>query len=524
MNLDGIGSSLGAVALLIYGTSLFSSSVQEIIGNRLIHFLSFHGKNDRGFMLSGLLLSIFIENNVIVRNTSLGFLKSGIITLDQTLSMVMGSNLGATLLNYITYIRPGYWLYILLALGTLLYFFSKGSVIKGFGKLLLSTGFLFFCFFFVRTNDLGLGIFLDMLNISNIFIGLIIGLISALVFHGFTIPVFLLQILLVQGFIGFETTLPILIALNIGTIYVMYRPNEENNRLINASQLIIYALVSIIVLTFAPQFINMINRATSNGILQIALMNTLINAIALLISLIFIGNIPAIVGEFIHTEDKKENRIELLDERILVNPVLALEQIRRIVHQMGILSLNSLEKVMNSFINQDNHGTERALENDKIIKEMEKQINRYLVMLGKNGLTSELSMALKEIYDIMADIISASNSTVDIAHYTQESINANLTYSAEGMKDLKGMYAKVYHMFQDSLSILLERNKETASLILSRENEVDKLQLQLRNANISRLNRGDCTPQSGLIYIDVIAELERVADHAADIAHIVKGD
>ncbi|MDI6601794.1 MAG: Na/Pi symporter [Thermoanaerobacteraceae bacterium] len=524
MNITDIGSSLGAIALLIYGTILFSSSVQELLGNRLIHFLNFHGKNNKGFILSGLLLSLLIENSVIVRNISLGFLKSGIISVDQTLGIIMGSNLGSTLLNYIAYFRPNYWSYVLLALGTALYFFYKDTQTKSIGKLLLSTGFLFFCFFFLRTHDLELGVFVDRLNISSIFVGLIIGLISAFIFRGFTIPVFLLQILLTQGFISFDATLPVLISLNIGSIFVLSRSNEESNRLIMWSQLIIYCLTSLIVLTFSSQFIDAVNSITSNGMLQIAVINTIINAIAMLISLIFLGNVTSVVGEFIHIDNKKEKQLELLDERILVTPALALEQIKKIVYRMGLLSLNSLEKVMNSFISQDSHGLNQVFENDKMIKEMEEQMNRYLVILGKNGLPGELSATINNVYDIMADIISVSNSTADIAHYTQESIDANLTYSSDGIKELKGMYAKVHHILQNSLSLILEKNKDKANLILQRENEVDTLQIQLRNDHIERLNRGECIPQSGLIYIDIISELERVSDHGADIAYIIKGD
>lgn len=524
MNFTLIYSSLGAIALLVYGTILFSSSVQELLGNRLMHFLSFHSRNNKGFILSGLFLSLLIENNVVVRNLSLGFLKSGIISVDQAFGIIMGSNLGSTLINYVAYLRSDYLSYIILTLGTALFFFSRDTQARSIGKLLLSTGFLFFCFFFVRTNDLGLGIFIDRLNISSVFVGLIIGFISAFIFRGFTIPVFLLQILFAQGFISSYATLPVLLSLNIGTIFVLSKSDENNNRLIMWSQFVIYCLVSIIVLIFSSQIIKIVNSITSDGILQIAVMNTVINAIALVISLIFIGNITSIVAEFIHLENKNNEKSELLDERILVNPALALEQINRIVYRMGLISLDSLEKAMNSFINQNSQNLDDIFDNDKVVKEMEEQLNHYLVLLGKNNLTSELSSAIKDIYDIMADIISASNGTTDIAHYTQESIDANLTYSSDGIKELKGMYAKVHHMIQDSLSLILERDKEKANLIIQREDEIDALQIKLRNDHIGRLNRGECIPQSGLIYIDIISELERIADHSADIAHIAKGD
>jgi phosphate:Na+ symporter len=263
-------------------------------------------------------------------------------------------------------------------------------------------------------------------------------------------------------------------------------------------------------------------KTSSDIVRQIANAHTMFNVINVAIQLPFAGLLVAIVHRLLPGEDDVLRRgPQFLDKRLFNTPSLAVTAIKKELYRMGQLASDMLAEAMRAFQNGDQNVIQGAYEKEDVINELEKEVTRYVVVLSGFEISDLQSNQLSSLIDIVNDIERVGDHAENILELAEVKCDRRLPLSESAHQDLRVMYERVDAAVKDAIQALWEQNDELALRVVEHENEVDAMERDLRRAHIGRLNAGTCHPESGVIYLDVLSNLERIADHASSIAHEV---
>jgi len=180
-----------------------------------------------------------------------------------------------------------------------------------------------------------------------------------------------------------------------------------------------------------------------------------------------------------------------------------------------------LNDVILSFIQNDINVLKKVYLKEEVVNTLEKEITKYLVLISQQSLNVNQSKRLNDLINIVNDIERVGDHAENLAELTEEKINESLPFSDKAIDELKFMVSKVQSSLNKSISALKNRDIDLAREVVFKEDEIDKIEQKLRDNHINRLNKGICYPESGVIFLDIISNLERIGDHANNIALMV---
>ncbi len=210
-----------------------------------------------------------------------------------------------------------------------------------------------------------------------------------------------------------------------------------------------------------------------------------------------------------------------LDKNITNTPSLAIGQATKELVRMGEMVESMLSDVMMSFIQNDLNVLKSVFIKEEVVNTLEKEITKYLVLISQRSLSHKQSKRLTDLMNIVNDIERVGDHAENLAELTEEKINEKLPFSEKALNELKFMFSKVQFSLNNSISALKNRDIGLAREVALKEDEIDEIEKELRDNHINRLNQGICYPESGVIFLDLISNLERVGDHANNISLMV---
>jgi phosphate:Na+ symporter len=210
-----------------------------------------------------------------------------------------------------------------------------------------------------------------------------------------------------------------------------------------------------------------------------------------------------------------------LDKNIINTPSLAIGQATKELVRMGEMVESMLNDVMMSFIQNDLNVLKGVYLKEGVVNTLEKEITKYLVLISQRSLSHKQSKKLTDLMNIVNDIERVGDHAENLAELTEEKINEKLPFSEKALNELKFMFSKVQFSLNNSISALKNRDIGLAREVALKEDEIDEIEKELRDNHINRLNQGICYPESGVIFLDLISNLERVGDHANNISLMV---
>ena len=283
------------------------------------------------------------------------------------------------------------------------------------------------------------------------------------------------------------------------------------------SRLIIYTVKELSV--FIDTFMKVMN-ITSLEATQLAAAHFLFNVFNTLLMLPFISALVFIVTKIIPvTENEKEViAVKYLDDRFLVTPPVALSQAKKEVLHMGEVAFSSLEKSIKGFISLDSSFSDEVFRLEKSADKMKNAITDYLVRLSNMQISIEDRETIDNYFSIIKDIERISDHAENIAELTDFSIENRLSFSEDAVSELEEMGLFSINMVKDSLSAIESDSGDIADHVMKQEPLLDSMEKKLRKEHISRLDEGRCKPSSGIVFLDIIRNLERVGDHADNLA------
>ncbi|MDD3840122.1 MAG: Na/Pi cotransporter family protein [Clostridia bacterium] len=521
----------GGLGLFVFGMKIMGDGLQKAAGTRMKKLLEILTTNRFLAVIMGALVTAIIQSSSATTVMLVGFVNAGLMSLAQATGVIMGANIGTTITAQLiafnlTAIAP---LAILLGVGMKLFCKKKssqrmGEIIAGFGILFFGMDTMSGAMKPLRGN----AVFQQMIiNLENPIIGVLVGFSITAILQSSSASIGILQALAFQDLITIDSALPVLFGMNIGTCVTAMIASIGTNKTAKRTAVIhllfnvIGTFIFLILIRFVPysEFIKSLSTDTSR---QIAHAHTIFNIVNTILLFPFANTMVNMSNRLVPgKEDDTEHRLKYLDMRILETPSIAVGQAIKEVARMGSFALQNHQASMGALIKKDEGLVNDVYEREKIINYLNKEITDYLIKISVLSLSSEQSQQITGLFHTVTDIERVGDHAENIVELAQHSIDHNLFFSDIAISELEDMNGKVASILEDSIESLKTGDKNLAKTVEPREDKIDDLEQQLRDSHIKRLGEQMCVAESGIIFLDAISNLERIADHASNIAFSV---
>ncbi|MBS4839688.1 MULTISPECIES: Na/Pi cotransporter family protein [Clostridium] len=540
---------VGGLGMFLYGMQMMATGLQKTAGDKMKHLLGVLTNNRFMGILVGALITAIIQSSGATTVMVIGFVNAGLMNLFQTVGVIMGANIGTTITAWIvsagqlgdafTVMKPSFYAPLMIGIGAMLVMFAKKEKKKNIGEILISLGLLFVGLDWMSGaikpyTDAPIFAQAFALLGSNPFLGVLVGAIVTAVMQSSSASVGVLQTLAMNGVVTTNAAVYICLGSNIGSCYTALlssigaSKNSKRaaiiNLLFNCFGVLIFALIGFGVFTVN----NRIANATIDSV-QISIFHTIFNVVNTII-MFPIANLLVKVSCIIVKEGKVENESsELslenhLDDRIMKTPSFAIEATLKEINEMGILAYENTRLSINAAMYGDYEDIQKVYENEKKINKYEKSIASYLVKINNLSLNDLQHKTVKNLLYTINDLERVGDHAKNIAEFAETMKNDNLKFSDKVISELGRMNEKVLQSLNASLEARKSGNTDLIKDVLKYEDEVDLIEQDIRERYISRLLDEECNIESGVLFMDIIGNLERVSDHAFNIAGYLKDE
>ena len=534
---------LGGLALFLYGMSVMSNSLEKLAGSKLKNILGNMTSNPiKGFLL-GLVVTLVIQSSSATTVMVVGFVNSGLMSLFQATGVIMGANLGTSVTAWLlsttgitgegtniilNLFKPSTFSPLLAFVGMLLFCFSGKQKRKNIGQIILGFSILMFGMDFMSDAVAGLKNaegFTQLLTLfSNPILGVAVGAIFTAVIQSSSASVGILQALTMTGSITYATAVPVIMGQNIGTCVsamisaIGATKNAKRAAVIHLSFNILATLILLpIYYLIVSLFPIPIIKEAANPI-GIAVVHTGFKIIALLILMPCSKLLVKIACKLVPDSQKQQREAELLDERLLSTPSIAIERCRTVAVTMAELSVQSLKDAVSCLSNYSPALSDKIRGDEAQVDVYEDKLGTYLVKVSALSLTENDSAEVNKLLHIIGDFERISDHAVNILESAEEIREKKMNFSDEAKAELSAMIGAVNEILDLALSAFRSNDLDIAVRVEPLEQVIDHLKDYLKNQHINRLRRAECTIELGFVLTDLTTNLERVADHCSNVA------
>ena len=531
-----IGIVLGLIAglgLFLYGMNLMGNGLQKAAGDRLKKIIELLTRNRFIAVLVGVFVTGVIQSSSATTVMVVGFVNAGIMQLNQAIGVIMGANIGTTVTAQLVSFDLEAIAPVTVGIGVIIHMVTKSEKLKSYAEILIGFGILFVGMTYMKDAMSPLRevqAFKDMLvNFGhNPILGILMGFTLTLLVQSSSASIGILLALASQGMLPLEAALPILYGDNIGTCTTALissigaSKNAQRAAVMHLTFNIIGTLIFALILN-RPIMMVVTSIDPTNIARQIANAHTLFNITNVIIQFPFAGLIVKIAERVIpeKPEELELKTTSFIDLRMLNTPSIALKNTIKECLHMGNKAKYSLENSMIALIDKDRDAAFRTFDTEKEINQLERDILEYLIQLSNAAISGEDRAIVDELFNTINDIERVGDHADNIAELSMYFIEKDLTFSEESIKDINTMYEKVMKTYEMSLQSMREGSSELALKVVKMEEQVDIIERSCRSAHIYRLNNSMCNPEAGIIFLDLLSNLERISDHASHIAKAV---
>lgn len=542
----------GGLALFIFGMDLMGEGLKKSAGERLRIILETITKNPITGIIVGALVTMIIQSSSATTVMVVGFVNARLMTLRQAIGVIMGAAIGTTITAQLIAFNLGEYAYLIAAIGFILFFFVKHKNWQYIGQVIFGLGILF----------IGLNTMSDMLKPlanhpvfaewmvtlgKNPVMGVLVGTLMTIIVQSSSATVGVLQTIasqpvtinnVVEPLIPLTSAIPILLGDNIGTtitaLLASIGANKAAKRAAVAHTLfkIFGCFIFILILPLFLEFVLLISPQInpSLGITavdiikrQIANAHTAFNSINTLIWIPLIGFLTMLVTKIIPGEDIYiEKGVKFLNPRVTNNASVALELSAKELVRMGELAINMLDAVKIGFFTSNS--TKRAEVDDieENLDYLQDQIINYLsTVVSQISLTEPEALRLTDLMHVVGDIERIGDHCVNVIELSEYQAKEGLKFSSEANQELENIFNLTSEMLSKAIEALRNNDFFAAHRVLELEEKMDIREEALRLNHINRLNQGTCNPTSAVCYVELMKNLERIADHCNNIAEAV---
>lgn len=539
---------LAGCGVFLLGFKLLSDNMEKLAGNGLKRL--FNKTSDKKLVGVGLgaAATAVVQSSAITTVMVIGFVNTGIMSLKQAATIIMGANIGTTITAQIVALQAfnlNVFFMALAFIGMAMNMFSKKDKARLAGIALAGLGIVFVGLDVMSGAMEGEMIHAALETVlskaTNPAFLLFIGVAFTALIQSSSAVTTIIIAMAMQGLIvggGGNAVLYVILGSNIGSCVTALissigtSVNARRASIIHLLFNVIGAVIFMVVLLIFPQFQEKtFERWFSSPETQIAMFHTFFNVLCTLMFLPF-TNVLVKLAMLIVPETKTEEKAEetesgakfvYMDKRFLNSPALAISQLKKETFRMADMAMASLATAFNGFIRRDVSTVEKVAANNEQIADLSKSISDYLVKVSAAGPSLDDEKKISALHNNVGDIVRISELADNLTKYTRKTINENLTFSPVVGTKLSEMYALLQEQYSLVKRIVLMKEYNIMNESDETEDRVDNMRRSLIADHIDRMQRGECNAENNPVFINLVSNLERVGDHLNYVAHSVDG-
>ncbi len=539
------------LGLFLYGMKLMSEGLEKAAGARLRKILEAVTKNRFLGCLMGILFTAVVQSSSATTVLVVSFVNAGLMDLLQAAGVILGANIGTTITAQLIAFNLSDVAPFFLMGGVCMVMFFKQPMVKRIGEVVLGFGMLFFGMSVMSGGMATLkesAVIKDVLgSLTNPFLAVFVGFIVTAVLQSSSATVGIVLLMASQGLIPLEICFFIILGCNMGSCVSALLASIGGKKVAKRAAYIHFivnivgsAAIMIVLFFLKEQIIQMITSISTamgiedvyvNGVnakiaRDVANTHLIFKLFQVLVCFPLTKPIVRLTEILIPGEDKKADNmhLEYIGENSVFSTTAALPNIIGETTRMADIAIANLSKGIDVLFSKDEKAIEEIYETEKSVNFLNEQITNYLVKANQLSLPVEDRKLLGGLFHVVNDIERIGDHAENMADAATQLINDNLSMSKYAEEAIRDMFEKTKTLLQYSLDAFEKKHEEHLRDILVLEEEIDEIERQLQEAHVDRLTRGECDAETGMIYTDVVSNLERVADHSTNIAFSIMTD
>ena len=523
---------LGGLGLFIYGMQRMAEGLQKAAGERLRHILELFTSHPVIAVFTGMLVTIFVQSSSSTTVMIVGFVNAGLMTLQQALGTIMGANIGTTVTAQMVAFNLQDVALPAIGIGFLISFLARrrfyrylGQSLLGFGLLFLGMSIMSQTLVPLRSYDPFVQALINMGKSP--WLGVLVGALFTMIIQSSSATTGLVIVLTRQGMISLEAGLGLVLGANIGTSVTAVLASIGANvtaRRAATAHVLFNVLGVLVFLPFLGPFTSLVRVTSAVPARQIANAHTIFNVTNTLLFLPFISPFAALLAQIVPGEEIiLERKPKHLDWRMLGSPAALLSATKEVV-RMGELTREMVQEAIQAFVNEDMELMQIVVQKEDIIDELEREISTFLARAFREGnLNAEQSRRLTRLMHAINDMEPIGDHAENIVELARQKTEDGLVFSDQALAEIQEMHRHVDGIYERAINCIRTDDAKLAIQLVGEDELIDEMERKYRATHIARLNEGTCLPPSGVVYLDILSNLERVADHANNLAEAVAG-
>lgn len=524
---------IGGLGLFLFGMNMMASGMQKAAGDKLKRILELLTSNPYMATLTGILVTIVVQSSSTTSVMVVGFTNSGLMGLSQALGTMLGASIGTTITAQLISFDFSIVIYPMIGIGVGLHLFGKKRIYKSIGQSILGFTILFLGLEIMSEAMYPLRSYGPFLSLMASFssapiLGVIVGTFFTALIQSSSATSGVVIAMTLQGTINAPAAIALMLGANLGTTITAALASIGTNLTARRSVLAIFLvkiLGTIAVLLLFQPFLNFVSQTATSVTRVVANAHTLFNVANVILFIPFMKPLLKFVLKVMPGEDIIiESGPRYLNQRLLSSPIAGIEAARQEVLHMAMISKELVSDAVSIFLGNSRQMIESAMKKEELIDRLEKEIVVFLNQMAQSSLSKEQSETIYALMHICSDLERIGDHGVNIIKMAELKIDDQLKFSIEAYDELIHFHSMVDEMLARAIESFVKEDMNLAKSVIKQDDEIDSQERKLRKGHIIRLNQGLCLPHSGVLFLDVVSNLERVGDHATNLAEVVTGE
>lgn len=527
----------GGLGLFLFGMELMSDSIEKVAGARLRRILEIFTTNRFMGMIVGIIFTGIIQSSSACTVMVVSFVNSGLMNLYQAAGVILGANIGTTITSQLVSFNLSKIAPLILLVGVVVMMFTKkekvrkvAEVVVGFGILFVGLSTMSQAMANMKNEPQVVNL---LMSLKNPFLATLMGFALTAIIQSSSVTVSIVLLLANQDLLPLPITLYIILGCNIGACATAMLASMTGKKDAKRAALIhlLFNIIGTVIIYIAlfvagDQIVELIKSISADNGRFVANAHTLIKIAQVIMLFPFTGWLVKMTYLIVPGEDQKVGyresyQLKYIGDKVVFNPATAVVEVVKELERMASLAEENLNRAMNALITLDEEDIEEVYEVEKNINFLNHAITDYLVKINQTTLPIEDLNSLGALFHVVNDIERIGDHAENVADAARQRKEEGISISKEAQKELGDMLEMVNKIIRYAVEMFAKSDETHMQEIATLEDQVDEKERELQKKHVERLTKGECSPEAGMIFSDIVSGLERVADHATNIAFAI---
>ena len=537
MSFGTILTMAGGLGLFLFGMELMSDSIEKVAGARLRRILEIFTTNRFMGMIVGIIFTGIIQSSSACTVMVVSFVNSGLMNLYQAAGVILGANIGTTITSQLVSFNLSKIAPLILLVGVVVMMFTKkekvrkvAEVVVGFGILFVGLSTMSQAMANMKNEPQVVNL---LMSLKNPFLATLMGFALTAIIQSSSVTVSIVLLLANQDLLPLPITLYIILGCNIGACATAMLASMTGKKDAKRAALIhlLFNIIGTVIIYIAlfvagDQIVELIKSISADNGRFVANAHTLIKIAQVIMLFPFTSWLVKMTYLIVPGEDQKVGyresyQLKYIGDKVVFNPATAVVEVIKELERMASLAEENLNRAMNALITLDEEDIAEVYEVEKNINFLNHAITDYLVKINQTTLPIEDLNSLGALFHVVNDIERIGDHAENVADAARQRKEEGVSISKEAQKELGDMLEMVNKIIRYAVEMFAKSDESHMQEIVTLEDQVDEKERELQKKHVERLTKGECSPKAGMIFSDIVSGLERVADHATNIAFAI---